>query len=332
MNPVVSVVIPTHNRADYLCEAIESVLRQTVAAVEVIVIDDGSTDHTPAVVARYAPDVRYIWQPNAERGAARNHGLRQARGEFVAFLDSDDVWTADKLAYDLDLFARRPELGLVYSDIELIDARGASRGVRRRARHDGWVTSPLLRENFVILSAHLARTAAIREAGGFREERLLSGSEDWELWVRLSTHWQFGHVAATTTRYRVHAGNSMSSAVAMERSMLHACAIMERAGYLTREQRRLLPHTRAMVSLFCAINYHTAGEQARSWRHLREATRHSSSILLDPRFAYTGLRNLLPPLLSASLRQVKQRMVASWRSPSRSNGSLRERVQESARP
>jgi len=305
MNSSVSVVIAAYNRAGYLGETIESALAQTHKPMEVIVVDDGSTDDTRAVVARYEPGVRYLWQPNAERGAARNRGWRLAQGEFVAFLDSDDLWRPDKLQRDLDLFRRRPEVGVVYADVELIDAQGRSLGVRPRPHHEGWVTSDLLRENFVILSAHLMRSAAIREVGGFREERALSGSEDWELWVRLSTRRQFAHVTVPTTRYRAHANNSMSNAAGMERSMRHACALLEAAPYLSPAQRRLIPHAQAIVALVSAINYCSAGERGRTWRHLLEALQHFPGIILDQRFSYTIIRSIFSPRLSGVLQALR---------------------------
>lgn len=311
MEGLVSVVIPTYNRARYLAEAVESVLAQSYPHVEVIIIDDGSTDDTSAVAARYASKVRYVWQPNSERGAARNRGLRLARGEFVAFLDSDDVWMPDKLARDLQLFQRRPEIGLVYSDIRLMDAQGRRLQRIRRPGCHGWVTGHLLRENFLSIGAHLARTQAFRDAGGFREERELAGSEDWEAWVRLSTRVQFGYVASPTTHVRVHPDNSMSNAAGMERSMWHACALMETADFLTLKQRRALSRRRATIALVCAINFCCAGDCPRARAYLRAAIGHSPRVVLDPRYGYTWLHSMLTPRLSTRLRHFKQRLMTS---------------------
>ena len=114
--PLVTVVIPTYNRADYIAETIESVLSQTYRNIEVIVIDDGSTDGTAQVVAPFIPRVSYVQQENAERGASRNHGLRLARGKYVAFLDSDDVWLPTKVADDVAYLEARPDVGLIHTD------------------------------------------------------------------------------------------------------------------------------------------------------------------------------------------------------------------------
>jgi glycosyltransferase involved in cell wall biosynthesis len=128
----VSVVIPTYNRASRLPAAIDSVLRQGVSDIEIIVVDDGSSDDTRAVVARYGNRVRYVYQANAGVGAARNAGIRLATGTFAAFLDSDDRWHDFKLSMQLALFDARPDVGLVFSDFVIekpdqsVQANGAA--------------------------------------------------------------------------------------------------------------------------------------------------------------------------------------------------------------
>jgi GT2 family glycosyltransferase len=124
---VVSVLIPTYNRAYCLPRAIDSALGQTYPKVEVLVIDDGSTDETRELVdGRYGGDarVRYFHQRNAGVSAARNHGLREARGEYVAFLDSDDVWKPWKLQAQIACLGRLPAAGMIWSDMEAVDPEG----------------------------------------------------------------------------------------------------------------------------------------------------------------------------------------------------------------
>ena len=119
--PLVSVILPTYNRVRYVGEAIESALRQSYRNLEVICIDDGSKDDTPAVVAELAdhdPRLRYIRQANGGVSAARNHGLRLARGEWIAFLDSDDIWRPWKLEVQMALLAARPEVGMTWTNMD----------------------------------------------------------------------------------------------------------------------------------------------------------------------------------------------------------------------
>ena len=127
---LVSVIIPTYNRALLVGRAIESALAQTYEAIEVIVADDGSTDGTAAVAARYGSRVCFVRQANAGVSAARNLGLRYARGEFVAFLDSDDAWLPWKVAAQIALLQRYPQIGMVWTDMTAVDGEGRVRAAR----------------------------------------------------------------------------------------------------------------------------------------------------------------------------------------------------------
>jgi len=122
--PLVSVIIPTFNRARLVTEAVASVLEQGVEQVEVIVIDDGSTDDTRAVLAGYDSRLVYAYQPNRGTAAARNHGIAMANGAFVSFLDSDDLWLPGKLATELGVFARLPALEALISDSDHVNPEG----------------------------------------------------------------------------------------------------------------------------------------------------------------------------------------------------------------
>src|SRR5262249_441294 len=135
--PLVTVVIPTYNRADLLPDAIESVLAQSYKPIEIIVVDDGSTDDTRAVATRFGDRIRYVYQENAERAAARNHGLRLACGDFIAFLDSDDYWDHDKIESDVSVLAEHTGTGVVYSDLEIVDLHGRHLHFERRRGYEG---------------------------------------------------------------------------------------------------------------------------------------------------------------------------------------------------
>jgi glycosyltransferase involved in cell wall biosynthesis len=314
MAPLVSVVITVHNRVQYLAQAIESVLAQTHRNREVLLIDDGSTEDIQSVVARYTPDVRYIWQANAERGAARNHGLRLAQGEFIAFLDSDDFWFPEKLERDLLIIGRRSEFGLVYSDAWLTDSDGRPQYRLRRRGYTGWVTEPLLLNNFINFSAHLVRAACLRQISGFREERQLLGCEDWEAWLRLSQVTQFGYVAEATAAYRIHDGNTTTHPEAMEHWMRYLYHLLESDSYLTVKQRRLLPRVRAAMQLRNAASYCAAGDRARTWALLGQALLNDPLIAVDWRFGYTLGHSALPMSASIRLRRALRHLRQSIRS------------------
>lgn len=122
--PKVSVVIPVFNGELFLREAIESVLRQSIKDFEIIVVDDGSSDGTKAIVESFGDKVRYYYQANAGADRAYNHGISLATGEYVAFLDHDDRWYPDKLETQISIFSRYPAVGLTYSEVDCIDEKG----------------------------------------------------------------------------------------------------------------------------------------------------------------------------------------------------------------
>lgn len=116
--PLISVIIPVYNTELYLAEAIESVLAQTYQPFEVIVVDDGSTDGSATIAKKYIPSIKYHFQPNSGTAAARNKGIELAQGEFIAFLDADDLWVKEKLAWQIAAFESNPELDIVFGQVK----------------------------------------------------------------------------------------------------------------------------------------------------------------------------------------------------------------------
>lgn len=213
--PLVSVVLPTFNRADLLGRAIDSVRQQTYRTFELLVVDDGSTDDTAALIAGIADDrLRYLPQ-SANRGqaAARNEGLRRARGDFISFQDSDDVWMPDRLARLMAAFETAgPRVGVVYSDM-------------LRVWRDGRVTyhrSPTVVRGRMLddkarfyqmyglgIQATVMRRSCLEWARGFNER--LRCFEDLELFIRLLRRYDFLHVEAPLTQY--HESSGVSAAI-----------------------------------------------------------------------------------------------------------------------
>lgn len=293
MTGLITIIIPSYNRADYIAETIESVLAQTYRNIEVIIIDDGSTDNTREIVERYVPQVQYVYQQNSERGASRNHGLRLAKGEYISFLDSDDLWMPEKLAADVEFIEARPNVGVVYTDALQIDSNGKYLKKLKAGRHSGIVTKHILRENFIRIGAHLILTDKARETGGFNEDRELSGSEDWEFWVRLSTMTEFAYNPVAFVKIRTHEANTMSNPAGMERSMKCAVEILETSETLSPKQRSLLRYSKGYMSLVNAINYCSVGNRKRSLSELGKAALQAPSVIFDPRYPYTILRLII---------------------------------------
>lgn len=192
----VSVVVPTHERVGALQKAIESVLSQTITDIEIIVVDDASTDDTEAVVSRYDdPRIEYLRHDENRGGsAARNTGIDAAEGEFIAFLDDDDEWRPGKLAAQLDAYDRAAaETGVVYTGIENVDEEGKTNSVKT-PQIEGDVTKELLLHNFIGSFSALMVDMETIERTGLLDERFPSW-QDWEYYIRLSREAEFAAVS-----------------------------------------------------------------------------------------------------------------------------------------
>lgn len=196
----VTVVIPVWNRAGEVGNAIDSVLAQTRAAFEIICVDDGSTDETPDVLARYGDRVRVVRQENQGVAAARNTGIAIARGDLIAFLDSDDVWHPQKLERQVARYEADPELGLVHCGAEF-----AGFGVNLNGM-EGWVADEILRMDRDVIIAHgsgvIVPRRVLEEVGGF--DARMRVSEDWDLCYRIARRYRVGFVNEVLVNYARH--------------------------------------------------------------------------------------------------------------------------------
>lgn len=181
-NPGITVVIPTYNAAPYLRRALESVFNQTHPPREVVVVDDGSTDDTAAVISDYTSRVTYLLQSNAGPSVARNRGVSGATSMWVAFLDADDFWEVDKLKKQLDALARKPKAVLSYSDFTVRYGDGRERRVLT-CPPDKLMPTIRFRCPFGPPMVLVSRSAFLR-VGGF--DPSLRNGEDWDLWVRFA--------------------------------------------------------------------------------------------------------------------------------------------------
>lgn len=204
----VSVVIPTYKHADCVVETLNSVFAQTFTDYEVIVVNDGSPDQTAHVLAPLAEagKIRYIEQPNAGQGAARNRGLSEARGEFIAFLDDDDLWPADKLQWQVDALRAETSAALVYGFMQTFghppiyahpEADAPSGHVKRAFLGQGYIRSP---------GQTLIRGDVLRRIGGF--DANIWGCDDWDLLLRLADAGTFLYRHRVALNYRNHRANA----------------------------------------------------------------------------------------------------------------------------
>lgn len=208
----ISVVIPTYNRRELVRLAIDSVLAQTWGNLEVIVVDDGSTDTTGAAIRDLYgtdPRVRYVWQKNAERAVARNTGIKIARGDWIAFLDSDDLYLPGKLEQQARLFVARPELVMVHTGWGQLYPDGTTvpmmLGDDERRAAD--ILGGLATINFIGSATPLVRRNLVDRIGGFNKDRRIC-FEDWELWTRIAALGPVGYVPEVLALHRLHKGNT----------------------------------------------------------------------------------------------------------------------------
>lgn len=227
---MISVIIPTHNRAALLAEAIRSVQAQSSADYEIIVADDGSTDDTPQVAAQFGRAVNYLRLPHRGQPAAtRNAGLRAAQGEFIAFLDSDDFFLPDKFAQQLPLLQAKPEVGLVYSDgIYFRDdpACPIGRVLDGLPTPAGDVFADLLRANFLAPPVVLIRRASLDAIGTFDEQPDFFAVEDYDLWLRLAARFPFAYVPGSVAAIRRHSQGISRDLITLRERILRVLAKM----------------------------------------------------------------------------------------------------------
>jgi glycosyltransferase involved in cell wall biosynthesis len=215
--PLVSVVIPVYNQERYIKEAVESVLGQTYPQVELVVVDDGSTDRTPEILKTYGSRLRYIRQSNAGAATALNNGIAAATGELVGWLSSDDVYEPAKVQRQVELFQARPEISLTYTDFNVIDGDGRLiRTVRSPYYSDRKeFIRRLILGNFVNGSSVIAKKKALVDTGLF--DPVMTYHADANMWLRLLKRHEFGHVNEVLLNYRWHAGNASNNVAAMRR-------------------------------------------------------------------------------------------------------------------
>jgi glycosyltransferase involved in cell wall biosynthesis len=219
--PSVSVIIPTYNHRDYIVRSLESVFSQTFDDHEVIVVNDGSPDDTAEVLAPYvrAGRIRYIEQPNAGQAAARNRGIREAAGAFVAFLDDDDLWPPDKLAWQVSYLASRPTAGAVGGAVDIIDEAGerldapALPMLGEIAPRDLFRGSPFLSPGQTLI-----RTDLLRSLGGLDER--IWGADDFDLWFRIAERSTLLACPRLALHYRLHPANASKDATRMFANVL----------------------------------------------------------------------------------------------------------------
>jgi glycosyltransferase involved in cell wall biosynthesis len=283
-SPKVSVIIPTYNCARYIVQTVESVFAQTYADFELIVIDDGSTDNTRDLLAPYIAANRliYLHQQNAGESVARNNGIRHAHGEYIAFLDSDDWWTPDKLALQVPALDAAPQAVMAYTYSFAVDNDGQP--IRFRGGNRMSWGQPGLHEMFETLvvgnvianpNTVLARTAALLQTTLFDEE--IEWGEDWRLWLQLAQMGPFLFTPAETACYRMRRPGRRLEIEASDEFVTQNEIILQRTFEAVKQHHadkaawlRLEPTAFRELYIRSAIHNAELGDTARTKRYLEK--------------------------------------------------------------
>jgi len=203
--PLVSIVIPAFNNAEYIEQTVQSALDQTYLNIEVIVVDDGSTDNTLEILKVFEDKIRIIAQDNGGPASARNAGIKESRGEYIAFLDGDDLFFDNKIEIQMNIFESYGQIALIYSNIQKIDEEDVPLKTEyKRRRPTGDIFKRLFRKNRIPLSTVIVKKSALDEVGLFDEDPELISVEDYDLWLRFAARFPAYYTSRTLVKYRIH--------------------------------------------------------------------------------------------------------------------------------
>ena len=257
-DPLISVVIPNYNCARFIAAAIDSVLAQSYSNTEIIVVDDGSRDDSLSVLEKYGGGIRVVRQSNQGVSAARNRGIAESRGSFIAFLDADDEWYPDKLTRQIALFDR-PVVGLVYCSVEYVDESGRSLGTNLTGRRGRVLREIALLRGTIVLaggSTAVVRRECFDKAGFF--DREMSTAADWDMWRRIACYYEIDVVREPLIRYRLRPASMHRNVDIFAHDMLHGFSTMF-ADPAASEVRKLRRRAYSTLYLMLSGSYLYAG-------------------------------------------------------------------------
>ena len=231
----ISVIIPTWNRSELLPRALESALSQTLLPIEVIVVDDGSSDNTRDIVRSDFPAVRYFYQSNLGVSAARNRGIYEASGDWIAFLDSDDQWLPEKLEFQYQAICKNSVMQICHTDEIWIRNGKRVNAMKKHSKPEGWIFNQCLPLCCVSPSSVLIHREVLDDIGLFDES--LPACEDYDLWLRIFSHYPVLLVDQfLLKKYGGHSDQLSQKYWGMDRFRVEALVNLLEAGRLNKNQ------------------------------------------------------------------------------------------------
>ncbi|MBD2305937.1 glycosyltransferase [Chroococcidiopsis sp. FACHB-1243] len=301
--PTISVIVPAYNSQNTILETIASIQKQTFTDFELIVIDDGSSDRTLELIQTVRdPRIQVASYENGGVSVARNRGISLSTGEYITFIDADDLWTPDKLELQLAALQQHPAAGVAYSWTCFMDRQGKFFHDDRPIYFEGNVYAELLKTNFLLSGSNpLIRRTALADVGEF--DPSLTHAEEWDLYLRLAAKYDFVVVPKTQIFYRQTAGSASAKIEVMEKD---AIRVIDRAFQLAPAQLQYLKNqSLANLYRYLAHLYLTkipgAAAAGVAWHKLRMAIQLQPRILLNRKVQTLLVKLLLIQLLSPKL-------------------------------
>ena len=263
IKPQVSVIIPTYNRAWTIEEAIDSVLAQDYTEFELIVVDDGSTDHTSDVLDSYGNVIKVLCQKNKGVSAARNRGIAEASGKFIAFLDSDDLWLPQKLTVQIEFFNQTPD-ALICQTEEIWVRNGLRVNPKKRHKKpSGRIFKPSLELCLVSPSAVMIHRGLFDRVGGFDET--LAACEDYDLWLRISCRFPIHLIDTPLIIKRGGHDGQLSKGTGLDKFRIKAIEKIIKSGILSEDQHRAAVKTLKKKCAIYAAGCRKRGREEEAW-------------------------------------------------------------------
>jgi len=319
IKPLISVIIPTYNSAEYIEEALGSVFEQTFQDFEIIVVDDGSTDNTAEVLKKYGDRIRYIYQENNGPASARNRGIRAARGEYIAFLDADDLWVTTKLEKQVELFSRRKELGMVTTGACSFDSKGVFgfSADKRETLMVGDIARNIFLRSNIGTPTVMVRKEVFDNIGYFEEN--IRQSEDDNMWIRIASHYDVELIDEALIKVRNHPQRmtlNKSELLDSVQSSIHL--LMTKYGDVVKKKiEKAVPIKLSQIQFSIGYGYYESG----NYREARKA------FIKGARYRFRTWKNLLylvftfiPQGLAVYLKSLRRKIA-----PIRTEGIERKR-------
>lgn len=234
--PLVSVIMPAYNAEEYIAESIDSVVDQTYKNWELIIIDDGSTDNTKAIAKKRAEKdnrIQYLYQENGKQGKARNYGINKSKGEYIAFLDADDLWDRKKLMVQISHLNKNPNIDLIFSQgYSLKGNKISNYDVRIKPIWTKEDLSILIEKNQIPILSVVLKKKLISTIGGFTENLSIQNVEDYHLWIMLLLFkFKFSSIAERLFTYRIHENQATYAESNTSVPLINMFALISRTNY-----------------------------------------------------------------------------------------------------